>query len=388
MKRSSAKSIYCWAIYLVVIFSSCRKDVTIGVGNLSNFSEIFDAYWENMNVNYVYWDVDTTDWDDVYQKYRPIFAKLDLSNINDVKLSFQYFMQMTSGLIDSHYYIGFNNAAIENLAVYPSFFRKQQLSGFHYPYSYVKIDTLYLDPDFRFGYDNGNVANGQPLTALYGTINNEVLYFSCNAFRLMKSYYSTQTNGVQTVIQYFFDKLSNLPSDIKGIIVDVRGNPGGDLADLNFFVGHFIDKPLHFGYTQSKSGNGRLDFTPWVNACVQPQPGAKAVQRPIVVLGDINSASLSEDVVMAIHTLPGSIFVGENTWGATGPLTENEVYDAGQFVVCDFLEVKTSSCKFKYLDGKIYEGVGFPPDIFVPYAINDILKGKDNQLEKALSIIH
>lgn len=387
MEPSFTKYIIYFAIYIFVIFSSCKKDVINIENRQTNFLEIFDKFWDNMNINYVYWDVDSTNWDNIYKKYSPIFAKLDLSNTNDLNLSFRYFREMTSGLIDSHYYISFNNVAIQYLYVYPSFIRKQQLSTFHYPYSYVKIDTTYFDPKYYIGYDNNSLTNGQPLTVLCGTINSKVLYFSCNAFLLMKSYYSTKKNDVQSTLQYFFDIMANLPPNIKGIIVDVRGNPGGDLTDLNFFVGHFIDKPLHFGYTQSKSGNGRLDFTPWIKAFVNPQLEAKAVNIPIIVLADVNSASLSEDVVMAIHSLPGGIFVGENTWGATGPLTDNEVYNAGQFTINNFLTVKTSSCKFKYLDGIIYEGVGFTPDIFVPYNFNDIIKGKDNQLEKALSLI-
>ncbi|HEY4789475.1 MAG TPA: S41 family peptidase, partial [Bacteroidales bacterium] len=146
-------------------------------------------------------------------------------------------------------------------------------------------------------------------------------------------------------------------------------------------------KPLHFGYTRMKGGNGRLDYTPWINAFVYPEPDAKAIEVPIVILADLNSASLSEAVVMAIKALPNSTFVGETTWGATGPLTDEEVYNDGQFKINDFLTVLTSSCSFKYVDGKIYEGIGFSPDISVPYNSSAISNGKDIQLEKAISIL-
>ncbi|MDP3667545.1 MAG: S41 family peptidase, partial [Sediminibacterium sp.] len=189
------------------------------------------------------------------------------------------------------------------------------------------------------------------------------------------------------VLEYFFNQLSNLPISSKGIILDVRSNQGGDLSDFNFLLGRFIDKPLHFGYSQSKSGNGRLDYTPWINAYVNPQPNAKKITIPVIVLADNISASLSEAIVMVIHLLPAGKFIGETTWGATGPITSEEVFNAGQFTISNFMSVQTSSCKFKYLDGKMFEGKGFTPDITVPFNMNALSNGKDMQLEKAISLL-
>lgn len=376
------------ALYNVVFLISCQKDNTTISNTPSTFNEVFDAFWNNMNINYVYWDIDTTNWDAMFKTYKPIFAKLNLNDNNDVKKSVQYFQDMTKGLIDGHYHISYSNMAISSFSVYPSFYRKQKLLNFHYPYLYFKIDTNYFDLNYSLGIDSNNTYNGYSLVTLCGTIDNRILFFSCTNFSLLKSYYSNTENGVKVTLQNFFNKLANMPENINGIILDVRGNQGGDLGDLNFFVGHFIDKPLHFGYTQSKSGNGRLDYTPWIEVFVNPEPNAKAIKIPIIVLADMSSASLSEAVVMAIKSLPNGVFVGETTWGATGPITEEEVFNDGQFKISNFLSVQTSSCKFKYLDGKIYEGVGFLPDIFVPFNSNTINNGIDNQLEKAISLIH
>src|SRR5258708_14527851 len=115
------------------------------------------------------------------------------------------------------------------------------------------------------------------------------------------------------------------------MIMDMRNNHGGDVGDLNFLIGRIISKPLHFGYTRSKSGNGRLAYTPWINASVLPVSESKSFSFPIIVLADNYTASLAETVTMAIHTLPNGKIVGETTWGATGPITNNLVYDDGQF---------------------------------------------------------
>ena len=330
-----------------------------------------------MNTSYVYWDIDTTDWDKIYYDYSPQFAKLDLKQPADINQAVQYFREMPEGLIDCHYRITLGTSLIPNYIIFPSLERKQKHPDFHQLLNYYEIDTEYLDQDYQIGttYSNSNI----PFTVLCGTIENRILYFSCTEFALYEAYYSNTSNTVQKTLQYFFSTLINLPDNIQGIIIDVRGNQGGDLGDLNFFVGHFIDSPLHFGYTQTKSGNGRLDFTPWINAYVR-------IDLPIVILADMYTASLAEAVVMAFKVFPKCTFIGETTWGATGPLIETDVYNTGQFEIENFLTVTTASCKFRYMDGKIYEGIGFNPDIAIPYDETAIAVGRDIQLEKAISI--
>jgi len=375
-------------IFLLIpcFLTSCKKQILVIPASPSNSIELFDAFWNKMNINYVYWDIDTTNWDKAYNNYKPKFAQLDLKKSNDLIQSVQYFQEITKGLIDGHYNISFLNSAIANYSVFPSLAKKQKRQDFHLPYYYYQIDSNYLDKDYQIGTSYSDSNN--PLTVLCGTIENRILFFSCTEFELYKLYHSNTKNDVQTTLQYFFNKLTNLPDNINGIIIDVRGNQGGDLGDLNFFVGHFIESPLHFGYTQTKSGNGRLDYTPWIKAYVNPEPEGKEVSVPIIVLADMSSASLSEAVVMAFKTLPKSLFIGETTWGATGPIAEQDVYNDGQFKIESFLKVTAASCKFKYLDGKIYEGIGFSPDIFVPFNSIAISNREDTQLEEAISLIH
>jgi len=171
------------------------------------------------------------------------------------------------------------------------------------------------------------------------------------------------------------------------LIIDVRGNGGGDINDLNFLVGRLISSPLKIGYTRYKNGNGRLDYTPWVDASITPQPGARAVTQPVVVLADNFSVSLAELTTMAIHAMPNGKFIGETTWGANGPIAPNKYFNAGQFTAANFLFAYTSSSMFKYIDGNIYEGKGFPPDIAVPFDGRLLSRGDDPSLDAALNLM-
>lgn len=373
---------------LFIFLASCKKDFPqqneINSTPLT-FSQVFDSFWNSMNKNYLYWDVDTTNWDEVYKNYKPVFAKLSLQNDSDVLKSVSYFRQMTAGLIDSHYMINFVPSSIVDSFLFPSLNRKKKLSTFHSPFLFISVDSNYLDRGFTSG--NYISIDNVEISALSGIIRNKILYFYCTGFALNEAYNSNADNGVKTTLQYFFSKLNNLQPNIKGLIIDVRNNSGGNLADLNFFVGKLIDKPILFGYTHYKNGNGRLDFTPWIAATATPQLGAKALTIPIILLADNYSVSVAEAVTMAIRTLPNSTFVGESTWGATGPITSNNIYNDGPFTIPSFLSVYTSSAAFKYKDGKRYEGIGFPSDINVPFNFNELYIGNDPQLNKAISLI-
>lgn len=378
-------------LFFSICLFSCRKDLqSINEPESyidGNFSQVFDAFWNGMNNNYVFWDIDTTNWDNMYTRYKPVFAKLNLNDTNDVKKSVNYFRLMTQGLVDSHFNLSFQYGEIQDSTVDPAYERKQKSAGFHPWYFYAPVDAArYLDKGFVSGYDSTTSA-GDLRFALAGTINRNILFFTFNEFELKSSYESSKANGLQPVLKYFLNYIQEPPSSLRGIIIDLRGNGGGAVADLNFLVGRMIDKPLQIGYTRYKSGNGRLDYTPWANAVITPQTGAKALSVPIIVLADNYSVSLAELTTMAIHSLPNGSFVGETTWGATGPLAPNEIFNGGQFTAANFLFAYTSSSMFKYVDGNIYEGKGFPPDVSVPFNSAALRAGVDLQLEKAISLI-
>lgn len=97
--------------------------------------------------------------------------------------------------------------------------------------------------------------------------------------------------------------------------------------------------------------------------------------------------SLAETFVMAIRSMPHGTFLGEKTWGATGPVVADAVYQRGSFTVGNFMSVQVSSCKFKYLDNIIYEGRGLTPDVYVPYSGAAYEAAIDVQLEKAIDLL-
>jgi C-terminal processing protease CtpA/Prc len=229
-----------------------------------------------------------------------------------------------------------------------------------------------------------------PFTAISGTINGDVLYLYFSNFALSQAGVNTQP-----VFNFFFNRLHSRTSALKGIIIDLRGNGGGEITDLDYLVGQMVTSQYTFGYTRYKNGVNRLDYTPWAPAVVKPWTGGSVnVTAPIVVLGDHLSVSMSELTIMAIKTLSNGKFIGTRTWGANGPLTSSVYFDGGQFTIggsawgsSGYMFVYTSSSAFKYLNGEIYEGVGVPPDIYARETTAAYSAGDDLVLDAAMKYL-
>jgi hypothetical protein len=382
-------TVYTFAAVIVFcLLIACRKNIPIPETQTTpaDLTAVFDAFWTGMNDNYVYWDMDPTDWASIRHIYRPLFQQLDIHSDEDIRRSMNYFREMTKDLVDGHFYCRFTPAAIRDSILYPAADRKKKQPDFHGPYPYLSVAYRYLDPGAITGIDTITDGPENPIQAITGTIDRNVLYFTCNKFSLFRSFYSNRPSGVRDALNHFFNEL-NAPG-LKEVILDVRENPGGDLADLDFLAGCFITTVVQFAWSRYRNGLQPLDYTPWISAYIHPQAAGRSLSVPIVILADNYSASLSETMIMAIHSLPNGKFVGERTWGATGALREHDLYNAGSFDVTGFMSVRISSAATKFTDEKVYEGVGFPPDISAPFHSTAFSAGRDEALEAALVIVH
>ena len=103
-----------------LVFSGCREEADyhpyIGeTGDLAydSYSSQFDYLWKCMSTGYVFWDVDETDWDAVYDEYMPKFQALDAKHEagQDVTLAEleTLYRGVVGGLKDHHFYFMVKN---------------------------------------------------------------------------------------------------------------------------------------------------------------------------------------------------------------------------------------------------------------------------------------
>lgn len=168
-----------------------------------------------------------------------------------------------------------------------------------------------------------------------------------------------------TVNQFTTAMDSIKEADAKGLILDLRSNPGGSLTAVVDIARQMLPKGL-IVYTEDKNGK-REEYT-----C----DGKQELQIPLVVLVNGNSASASEILSGAIKDYGIGTLIGTTTFGKgivqrILPLTDGTA-------------LKLTISAYYTPNGNNIHGIGIEPDIACELDneayYND---GIDNQLEKA-----
>lgn len=150
----------------------------------------------------------------------------------------------------------------------------------------------------------------------------------------------------------------------KGIILDLRNNPGGLLHAATSVVNNFLTKGSPVAIIRSRSGEevDRTDMEPTIDSGV-----------PVVVLVNGGSASAAEIVAGALQDAGRVTVIGEKTFGKG---TVQEVLEFN-----DQSSLKLTIAEWLTPKGRKIDGVGVQPDLVVPYS------DRDDQMAKALEIL-
>ena len=155
-------------------------------------------------------------------------------------------------------------------------------------------------------------------------------------------------------------------SDAPGIIIDVRGNPGGVGAMSSGIAGVLETRQVSLGTMKMRTGQ--------VNFMVFPQKNAYT--GPVAVLIDGGSASTSEVFASGIQEIGRAVIVGERSAGAALPSVFQKLPTGAlfQYAIGDFKSPR----------GTLIEGHGVIPDVEVKLSRAALLKGSDPQLDAAI----
>ncbi len=163
--------------------------------------------------------------------------------------------------------------------------------------------------------------------------------------------------------------LDIMGSSAKGIILDMRGNPGGYLDVSKQIGGWFMEKGEVFVIEDSTkgrreeliSGTGRLS------------------QYPIVVLINEGSASASEILAGALRDNRDVTLIGKTSFGK-GSIQSLERLSDGS-------SIKVTVARWLTPKGETISEKGLTPDIEVDMTPEDHEKGRDPQLDRAIEVI-
>lgn len=155
----------------------------------------------------------------------------------------------------------------------------------------------------------------------------------------------------------------------RGVVIDLRGNPGGVGGLVMGLGGHFFrESGKSLGAMKTREAD--LEFV------ANPRgPGAQ-FDGPVAILVDGLSLSTSELFAAGMQQLGRARVFGEKTGGMALPSIVEGLPngDRMQFAVADLTAP----------GGRRIEGVGVMPDELIPLRKEDLLAGRDMMLEAAL----
>jgi len=394
------KKLITTAAIFVLLFASCRKQADympyIGEnGELaySTYAGQFDYLWKVLSTGYVFWDVDTTDWDAMYDRYMPEFRNLDKKyeqvgyvRTEDLR---NLYTKIVGGLCDHHL-----TFRVKNLHPAPDDLNSTvsvtpyslEIPSRDYYFESASDENAGLQLFLRNIESKYTVEKHESCVAYAQELGMTVTYHYI-LFRLpdgRKVPYLWQSSaGITPVmlqngegaqlLDHYFRAITETPKEqLAGIILDNRCNRGGYQDDLDYLVGNYINDRMEIFKTRYKEGPGRYEYSPWTSYYQNPNityhRDITAENIPYVVLCDINSVSMGEIEPMIIKAvLPTAHTIGERTHGGTGPLQPANCINlnyGGPFGTSNLSEghyVYTSTFEAQ-IEGRIWEGIGLTPD--------------------------
>lgn len=182
-----------------------------------------------------------------------------------------------------------------------------------------------------------------------------------------------QFNGQATA--EFEDALLNRATDLKGLVVDLRGNPGGVRATGHSDVDGY-DSARRLIALLTKGGDvATIERRPYTREPLTVQPVAKHLSVPLIVLVDHGTANLSELTAAALHDAAKARVVGAHTFG-DDVLQLFATFKSGAGVEMSTAHLLTAA--------NVDLNKGIQPDIVVAPTGND---GSDAALQRALSAL-
>lgn len=170
-------------------------------------------------------------------------------------------------------------------------------------------------------------------------------------------------------LRQFEKALTDLKSKgMKGLIVDLRSNPGGNLSTVCDMLDMILPKGT-IVYTKNKDGKKETAVS----------DEEHKMELPMTILVDGRSASASEIFAGAIQDYGVGTLVGTTTYG--------------KGVVQQLFEMRDGTClkltiaEYFTPKGRNINGKGIVPDVEVKYEYDENNPDADNQLDKAIEVM-
>ena len=321
-------------LLLMPLMFSCRENINED----SDPVNVFEVVWNTLDQKYCFFDEKDVDWDDVYERYS---VRIDKNTQSDDL--FKILGEMICELRDGHVNLYSSNDIIRYwkwFEDYPSNFSED-------------LRDAYLGTDYQ-------ISSG----LRYKMLEDSIGYIAYSSFSS-----GISDSGLDFILSYF----SNSP----GIIIDVRNNSGGDLANVEKIACRFTEDKFVSGYISHKNGPGHSDFSELYPIKIEPSSRVRS-DRKVVILTNRSCYSATNAFVSTMRQLPNVTILGDKTGGGGGFPINSELPNGWI--------LRFSSCPM-YDETKSLTEDGIDPDYSVNLYQSDVEKNIDTIIEAARSLL-
>ena len=159
-----------------------------------------------------------------------------------------------------------------------------------------------------------------------------------------------------------------------GLVIDLRGNPGGLAEMIRGIAGHILGEPALLG--RMKMRDVELEFRANPRRSTDDGRRVEPFAGPVAILVDELTGSASECFAGGLQSLGRARVFGETTMGQALPAVTRRLPngDVLLYAIGDFVTAT----------GQRLEGRGVVPDELVPLSISALAAGRDAVLDAAL----
>ncbi len=310
----------------------------------------FEVLWHTFQENYAFFKVKGIDWQAQYDQYRPQ-VKADMSQselyalISDMLAPFQ----------DSNVWLW-----SETLGDFVAYKDKPGWSANSVAQSLVMSE-----------YAQYKLKMAGKDKLIYGKLNGSIGYLQIKSFSEFAD--SNVDADNLAAAQAAIDQVIQDLGDSKAMIVDLRFNGGGSDAIALAIASRFADQRRLALSTAFRKGDS---FTEPYEIYLEPA-GKSLFTRPVYLLTSNYTVGSGEVFVLAMRALPNVKTIGERTRGCSS--IELYVLPNGWIAGVPDFEIIAA-------DGKVYDGLGIPPDVEIAMDTYDPTVKKDAILDKALEL--
>jgi C-terminal processing protease CtpA/Prc len=322
--------------------------------------ENYAIFWQTFAEQYPFFALRKLDWHAVDQQYRRRVTPTTTS-----KELFQAFQQMIEPLKDTH-----TSLDAEDIKMEFEGWRQDagHLTDADWNKAASVIQTKYVQ-DKLSAYCKGRIQ--------FGLLRNSIGYLRVTTFY---DYANGSYADELQCLQGSLDSIFGTAGKLKGLVIDVRLNKGGD-DPLGVEIASRLTDRKYLAYAKAARNSISLD-APLTFSEKQPVwvvPSARPGFRgKVALLLGPDTVSAGETFTMALMGRePHVLRIGRNTQGVFSDVLQRTLPNGWRFGLPN--EVYYTE------NGKAFDAAGVPPDIRVPFFTpKDLLRSRDAALEEAI----